>query len=82
MIPAKLHRVLALTALMSSLALLPAQALGSAPRGTPRGIGLAERFERLEILAWSFLAGLFEKNRTLINPDGAMVGSPDTGGGH
>jgi hypothetical protein len=79
MLNPKLRRVYAMIALLAALSLVPAQAAGFAVRG-PRQVSVAERFERLGTLAWSFLTGLFEKGRQSMNPDGAAVASSD--GGH
>ena len=68
----KLRRVFALTALISALSLLPAQAAGLSPRvhGQRAASGLSARIERLGSLALSFLTGLLEKSGVMISPDG------------
>jgi hypothetical protein len=75
----KLRRVLALTALLSALSMLPAQAMGS-PAQVHERFGLSARLERLEQLAWNFMLGLFEKKGSNINPDGLAVQTSVDGG--
>lgn len=65
----KLRRVFALTALLSALSLVPAQAAGLASR-QPRGVSLTQRIEHWGVSAWSLLTGFFGKSGILINPDG------------
>jgi hypothetical protein len=78
MLNPKLRRVCAMTTLLAALSLVPAQAAGFAARGS-RQVSIAERFERLGTLAWSFLTGMFDKSRQSMNPDGLAAASSDDG---
>ena len=69
MLSPKLRRVFALTALLSALSLLPAQAAGLASR-EPQRVSFSERLERWETSAWSLLAGFLQKAGASLNPDG------------
>jgi len=76
----KLRRILASTALLFAFSMVPAQAAGG-PNPVRGPLRLAARIERIELAAWNFLAGLFEKRGSSISPDGLF--SPTTGdGGH
>lgn len=78
MLNPKLRRVYAMTFLLAALSLVPAQAAGFAARG-PQQVSVAERFERLGAMAWSFLTGFFDKDRHHGNPDGLQQTSLDGG---
>jgi hypothetical protein len=71
MMSPKLRRVFALTALMTALSLLPAEAASLVRH--PRQASFSARIEHWGALAWGFLTGLWEKRGTAIQPDGQVV---------
>jgi hypothetical protein len=78
----KLRRVFALTALIAALSMVPAQAAGFAQQ--PHHASFSQRLEHWGAMAWSLLAGLWDKRSTAQNPDGASNLSQfeDGRGGH
>jgi hypothetical protein len=75
----KLRRILAFTALLAALSMLPAQAAGG-PAQVRERLGFSARVERIERAAWNFLAGLFEKKTSSLGPDGLLSSTTGDGG--
>jgi len=76
----KLRRILAFTVLLGALSMMPVQAAGG-PNRVREPLRLSVRLERIELAAWNFLVGLFEKDRTHSNPDG-LFSTTTSDGGH
>jgi hypothetical protein len=78
MVHPKLRRVLVFTVLVSVLSLVPAQAASLAPRES-RGDSFSARIEHWQAMTWDFLAGLFAKAGSRLQPDGQCLRA-DSGG--